>query len=506
MYDNFLHLRPYLDKFPEKAVLIVGDIMLDRFVYGTVERISPESPVPVLSIQREDVMLGGAGNVLSNLAGLGVQGRILTVVGDDSIAAQVGDLVEERKGNRTGLIVDPARPTTIKTRFLAAHQQLLRTDFEKKGALSPATEERLCQAIAEQLPAMQAVILSDYGKGVLTPAVIKAVIDTARAHDIPVLVDPKGRDYSIYEGASVVTPNRKELAEATGDHPTDSDEDIIKAAEYLLQDSGIDSIVVTRSEKGMTIWDKAQGRAPVHIPTQALEVFDVSGAGDTVIATLAAALASGASLEEAAHLSNLAGGIVVAKVGTAAIRREELNRALTAGGPRDVIKGQAFTMAAPVCKADEAREQIQRWKAQGLTVGFTNGCFDIIHYGHVNYLNRAREKCDRLVVGLNSDASIKRLKGLDRPVNEETARASVIGALGAIDMVVMFGDAPEDNDTPCNLIRALQPDMFFKGGDYREDQLPEAPIVKSYGGQVKIMPLYDGHSTTRIIARVQGAQ
>lgn len=501
MQKDFFELAPYIDALPAAAVLVVGDIMLDRFVYGDVERISPESPVPVLSIKRETTMLGGAGNALSNIAGLDAKARILSVIGDDDVGEQVRHMVAERVGSVAGLVTDPQRPTAIKTRFLAAHQQLLRADFEKSDPLTVETEDRLLAEAKKLMPEMKAVILSDYGKGVLTPRVTAALIDLATERNIPVLVDPKGTDYGKYRGAAVVTPNRKELSEATGGKPTITDEDIMAAAESLLEKTGIRSIVATRAEKGITVWARDKNRAPLHLPTEALEVFDVSGAGDTVIATVAAALAVGVPLEEAAKLANLAGGIVVAKVGTATIRRAELLAAIKDEDREDRAVHRA--MEAPVCTAEEAQERIARWKARGLKVGFTNGCFDIIHYGHVNYLNRAREKCDRLVLGLNSDDSIRRLKGETRPVNDLESRAAVMAALGAIDMVVPFGTQPEEKDTPCALIETIQPDVFFKGGDYTIDQLPEAAIVQSYGGRVDIMPLYEGHSTTKIIARMK---
>jgi len=497
---------------PDVTVLVIGDIMLDRFVYGDVERISPESPVPVLKISRESKMLGGAGNVLSNLSGLQTGCEIISVIGNDEEGAQVRALAENLGAKSDGFIVDESRPTTIKTRYLARNQQLLRTDFEKSDPVAKDVEDKALSLIEAKIKKVQSLILSDYGKGFLTKDLIRNIIDIAQKHNVPVLVDPKGFDYSIYAGASVVTPNKKELAEATGGMATNEDDQVVKAAEKLIETSGIHSVVATRSQDGMTIIQKEDKgfSQPAHLKTAAKEVFDVSGAGDTVIATVAAALAAGAPLIEAAALANVAGGIVVSKIGTASIRASELMDAQNKSefsiqtSPVGDMASIDRARQARIYNADEAIDQIQKWRARGLKVGFTNGCFDLVHYGHVNYLNQARNKCDRLIVGLNHDASVKLLKGPDRPLNDQQARATVIGALGSVDMVVFFGAEKEGEDnTPCNLIAKLQPDIFFKGGDYKIEDLPEAKIVQGYGGSVSIMPLYEGYSTTGTIKKMK---
>ncbi len=493
-----------------QPVLVVGDIMLDRFVYGDVRRISPESPVPVLSIQNENAMLGGAGNVLANLAGLGAGPLIVTIVGADEPAAAIRALLKDRGIDDKGLITVAGRPTTVKTRFLAAHQQLLRADFETTDSVGAAVEEKTLAEIDRLLPGAGAVILSDYGKGVLSAKIIAAVIDRARRKNIPVLVDPKGSDYAVYKGASVVTPNRKELSEATGGLPVRTDDDIVRAAQKLMDYADVAAVVATRSQDGMTIVAR-EGKKfapPVHLRTEAIEVFDVSGAGDTVVATLAAALAADLSLTDAASIANVAAGLVVAKVGTAPVRAAELRAALAHRELDTRPHESAGTVMGPVREArilarEEAAEAVARWRARGLRIGFTNGCFDILHPGHVAYLNRARDRCDRLVVALNADESVRRLKGPARPVNNAEARATVLAGLAAVDMVVIFGDRPQDDDKPVRLIESLKPDIFFKGGDYREDQLPEAPSVRAHGGEVAIMPLYEGHSTTATISRLK---
>lgn len=503
-----VRLRNLVEKMSQSSVLVVGDIMLDRFVYGHVERISPESPVPVLSIRREEHMLGGAGNALANLAGLGVAARIVALTGADKEGAEIAALVEAAGARSDGLLADPGRPTTVKTRFLAGHQQLLRTDYERRGAIAENMAAAALEKVSAAMAGVGAIILSDYGKGFLPSALIAGIIKKAAAAGIPVIVDPKGRDFSVYRGASAVTPNRKELSEATGDMPTGSDEEVCAAAMKIVGECGIGAVVATRSGDGMSVV-RADG-PPLHLRTTDIEVFDVSGAGDSVIATIAAALAAGGSLDDAAALANIAGSIVVTKVGTAPIRREELLHALQGdhgdalarpGGERHKLdRARRGDILAP----EAAAEQVRRWKARGLKVGFTNGCFDVLHMGHVSYLNAARDHCDRLVVGLNGDPSVKILKGPDRPVHDEQSRAAVLAGLGAVDAVVLFGaQKPGEDNTASALIGLLKPDVYFKGGDYTEDQIPETPAVRACGGAVRIMPVREGHSSTASIAKIR---
>lgn len=504
-------LGQIIESMTGKAILVVGDIMLDRFISGTVERISPESPVPVLSIRRENRMLGGAGNVVSNLSGLRARPILLSVTGADEDGAAVRALAEGMGADCAGLFVDPGRPTTVKTRFLARHQQLLRADSEQTTPISPDFSARILKSAAAVLPEVGAVVLSDYGKGVLTEDLISGLIAAAHARNLPVLVDPKGRNYARYRGASVVTPNRKELTEANDGSPLTDDESIVAAAHRICASSGLAAMVVTRAAEGMTIIQKKPDAAdferPLHLRAQAREVYDVSGAGDTVIATLAAALAAGATLPQAADLANRAGGIVVGKVGTAPIRATELAAAVLEAPdvPRADDRADSDRVRiAPVMDLDGAVEQIRLWQARGLSVGFTNGCFDILHPGHVGLLAQARGKCDRLVVGLNHDESVRRLKGPTRPVNTHTDRATVIGALGAVDLVVFFGEDPAENDTPLRLIQALRPDILFKGGDYTLETVVGADFVQKSGGQVCLLSFAPGHSTTSIIGRMNG--
>lgn len=482
-------LPPIVAGMANISILVVGDIMLDRFVYGDVERISPEGPIPVLTVRREAMMAGGAGNVLANLSGLGAHAKIVAVTGADGAAETLRNILASLGTDTSGLIGTPDRPTTIKTRFLAAHQQLLRTDDEKSGPLTREIEDKIVAAATKTLPDVQGVILSDYGKGVLSERTITAIIAAAKKTGVKILVDPKKPDYSIYRGAHIVTPNRKELSEATNNAATATDADIETAARQLMSQSGIGAVIATRSRDGMTVMDGVN--APLHLRTQAREVYDVSGAGDTVIATVAAAVAAGASLIDAARIANAAAGLVVAKVGTAPVRKDELLAALA-----------EHDESTKICSTETALETVQRWRARGLKAGFTNGCFDILHAGHVKYLAAARARCDRLIVGLNADESVRRLKGAERPVNDETSRAAVLAALAAVDMVVIFGRSAEEDDKPLKLVERLKPELYFKGGDYAAESLPETPLVRSYGGTVEIMPFHEGHSTTTTINKM----
>ncbi|HRQ60247.1 MAG TPA: bifunctional heptose 7-phosphate kinase/heptose 1-phosphate adenyltransferase [Alphaproteobacteria bacterium] len=486
--------HPLVDKMAGRRVLVVGDIMLDKFVYGAVDRISPESPVPVLSVKREDTMLGGAGNALASLAGLLAAPHIISLIGDDAEGRVVRDLVKALGPNADGLVVDSARPTTVKTRFLAGHQQLLRTDSERIAAPDAALESKLIKAVEAAFKTAQAVLVSDYGKGLLTPTLLKAIMAAAKQAGIPVIVDPKGKDYVRYAGATAVTPNKKELAEATGGMDVSTDESVIAAASSLMKAADIACVFATRSKDGLSVVQRGREADALHLRSKVLEVFDVSGAGDVVIATIAAAMAAGASLEEAGILANIAGGIAVSKVGTTPIRAEELHEALS---------GEVSSTIFADCDWNAAQEQVNRWKAKGLKIGFTNGCFDILHAGHVGYLAQARGLCDKLIVGLNTDSSVWALKGPDRPVHDETARAAVLAALGAVDMVVMFGgESAAADQTAGDILRCLKPDLYVKGGDYTPDQIPETPVVEGYGGEVKALSLFEGHSTSGSIKKI----
>lgn len=470
-------------------VLTVGDLMLDRFVYGAVDRISPEAPVPVLRIERESIMLGGVGNVARNLRALGASVCLVAVMGRDQAARDIKGLLRDDLEIESHLIEDDARPTTIKTRYIAGSQQMMRADRERIVPVADGLEQDIIDRAIADLAQAKAMVLSDYGKGVLTEPVLRRLLDAAAERGVPVVVDPKGNDYRRYAGATLVTPNRRELTEATGQSAA-SDEAIVGTASALIASSGVNGVLVTRSQDGMSLV-RGDGSDPLHLPATAREVYDVSGAGDTVVATLAAALGAGIAIEDACRLANVAAGIVVAKMGTATAAASEMAASLR---QRELDIGESKTVTL-----DQARALAEAWRRQGLKVGFTNGVFDLLHPGHVSLIRQARSACDRLIVGLNSDSSVKRLKGDSRPIQNDASRALVLGSLASVDAVVIFPD-----DTPLAVIEALKPDVLVKGADYTVATVVGADIVQSYGGRVMLAVLEDGHSTTATVARISG--
>ena len=481
MQDALAHLPR---TFAGKTVLVLGDVMLDRFIYGAVDRISPEAPVPVIAVEKETAMLGGAGNVARNVAALGAKAVLIGLVGQDDAGAALRGMIDAEPGLEAELVVDPARRTTEKVRYISGSHQMLRVDREDRGAGDAAT---LLAAFTAHLASADVVVLSDYAKGVLTADVVRGAIDAARAAGKPVIVDPKSRDFARYDGATLIKPNRKEAAEATGitENSDEASEDA--GAAILAMAPGLDAALITRGGAGMTL--SVRGQPPLHLPATAIEVFDVSGAGDTVAATLALSVAAGAGLADAAHLANLAGGLVVAKLGTDVVTAAELTaRAVSAQGEPGEIK---------IADREEAKAIVEGWRARGLKVGFTNGCFDLLHPGHVSLLSQAKAACDRLIVGLNTDASVSKLKGPTRPVQKEQGRATVLASLSSVDLVVLFGE-----ETPLALIEAFHPDVLVKGADYTVETVVGSDIVLGYGGKVVLADLKQGQSTTNLIARM----
>jgi D-beta-D-heptose 7-phosphate kinase/D-beta-D-heptose 1-phosphate adenosyltransferase len=438
-------------------------------------------------------MAGGAANVARNLAALGVKSTMIGLVGRDSAGLELQALLGAEPNMTVCLLADPARPTTEKTRYIADRQQLLRTDRESAGPSSQKSAKALLGEFVRELAAVDIVVLSDYAKGVLTPPFLQSVIAAAKAAGKIIVADPKSTDFGRYRGADLLTPNRQELAGAWH-QPLIDEAALVSAAKTLAARSGIGSLLVTRGAEGMSLIEAPGGKVGsgvAHFRAEAREVFDVSGAGDTVIAVLAAALGAGGSKAQAAALANLAGGVAVAKRGTAVVHAADLLGALHAQA--------VLATEAKVVARESALERVLRWRARGSRIGFTNGCFDLIHPGHVALLSQARAACDRLVVGLNSDASVRRLKGAARPVQNETARAIVLASLSPVDLVVIF-----DEDKPVDLIRLLKPDTLIKGADYRADQVVGADIVRSYGGRVVRVEVVPGHSTTGTIAKLTG--
>ncbi len=466
-------------------VLAVGDLMVDVFHYGAIDRISPEAPVPVMRLQQETRMLGGVGNVVRNIKDMGGGVTVVAPIGDDPNGQLAMAMLDEH-GIHSALEVCTGRLTSVKTRFIAAGQQILRADREDVVRLSSDAEDRLLVAVAHEIEECDVVVLSDYGKGALTQRIVAQTLQMARRLGKPVLVDPKGRDFSVYTGAFCITPNKTELELATG-LSTQGDSEVEQAARALLASTGVDYLLVTRSEKGMSLVARDMNDV-VHLPAHKREVFDVSGAGDTVIGMLALCLASGGSVLEGAQLANIAAGVVVSKRGTATCTVAELQDELS------------FLQSDPLSKLrsqSDAAQIAAQWREAKLRIGFTNGCFDIIHPGHVRLLQQARARCDRLIVGLNADDSVKGLKGPGRPVQNEIARATVLAALAPVDMVVIFAE-----DTPLNLIEALRPDLLLKGADYTVGTVVGADVVLGNGGEVVLIDLVENMSTTNIIARI----
>ena len=474
--------------FAALRILVIGDVMLDRSILGDVDRISPEAPVPVLRSVRTTTAPGGAANVAMNLVGLGVKAAQAGFWGNDVEMRELSALLTTSGVDFSGMIVS-GQSTISKTRIVSRNQQLLRLDVENADPRPGAEQQALRERSLELVRTADAVILSDYSKGALTPQLCQAVIALARERGIPVLVDPKGPDFNKYVGATTICPNLQELGLVTGIDRRNLEE-LLGAAQRLVSQLGIDYMTVTMSEKGIRI---LYPDSVFHSPTRAREVFDVTGAGDTVIATLAASLAGGLDPETAVTLANIAAGIVVAKTGTAPISRNELVAEFTAStqmkGPDKILDLQHLLV------------RLAEWRASGNRIVFTNGCFDILHVGHITLLEQCREFGDKVVIGLNSDASVKGLKGPARPLVGENERARVLAALGSTDAVIIF-----DEPTPFELIRFVRPDVLVKGGDYATSTIVGADDVVTWGGRVEIVPTVNGVSTTNTIRKMTANQ
>ena len=478
--------------FSKAKILCLGDLMLDRFAYCDTERISPEAPVPVLLLKRTESMLGGAGNVARNVAALGGQAILMGLLGSDQPGAEIRGLIAANPGLVDGHVASARRPTICKTRYLAGHQQIVRIDQESVHPLEDSEEAALVAAAQRAIGEVDTVILSDYAKGVLGPEVVRAAIARAREAGVPVFVDPKTDDFSRYRGATCISPNQKELA-AAARLPVGSDSEVVAAAQKVMREADAEAILATRSEKGMVL---VEASGAVHLEAaRAREVYDVSGAGDTVMAVLALAAATGYGLPQAMRLANTAAGIVVGKLGTATVELDELMLELARDvRDREWHHAKHFSLA-------EAETLVRRWKSRGLKVGLTNGCFDIVHAGHVSLLAAARAECDRLIVALNTDKGVRRLKGPERPMNGLADRAAVIAAVESVDAVISF-----DEETPIELIGRLRPEVLVKGGDYTIEGVVGADLVQSWGGRVVLVDLVEGRSTTRLIEAIRATQ
>lgn len=476
---------PVVELFRDRTILVVGDVMLDRYVYGMIGRISPEAPVPVIDHVGEQCMSGGAGNAALNVLTLGGRAVLVGVIGADAAGAELRRILAGH-GMECVLREIPGRPTGEKTRIVAQqNHQVARIDRESRVPLAGADEAALAAAVTEHAGRVDGILLADYAKGVLTAAVCRAAIEGARRRGIPVLVDPKGRDYARYRGARVVKPNVRELEEVAG-RRLGSRDDMTAALRAMLADLDLAGVLLTRGGAGMTVLER--GGEPLHIPADAREVFDVTGAGDTVAAVTILALAAGRPLFEAACLANTAAGIAVSKAGTAPVAGGELQQAAAARAVAEEHKIMPRELLAGF---------VQRLKIEGRRVVFTNGCFDLLHYGHVRYLQAARRQGDALVVAINADATVRRLKGEGRPVIAERERAHLLASLQCVDAVTIFTE-----EKPLALLELLKPAVLVKGADYTRTGVVGHEIVEAYGGTIHLAPLEDGWSTTDIIARI----
>ena len=474
--------------FHSRRVLVIGDLLLDRYLWGAVERISPEAPVPVVRVDHKTHAAGGAANVAVNLSALGCAVSVAGVVGADEDGRQLLELLQTAGIETTAVLSAPDRPTICKTRILGGQQQMLRLDVEKTGELSLELKKLLLSEIERQIPGCSAIILSDYGKGLLSDSVCQAIIRRAHELSIPTFVDPKGLRYEKYAGCDVISPNRLELAAATSTEAGDL-ELLLQKGQRLRSDLGVGHLVVTLSELGITLLEPDG----IHrFPALAREVFDVSGAGDTVIATMGAAVAAGMHLHDAIRLANLAAGIVIGKLGTVPISRDELLAGLASGGETSQVE--------KICTLETLSKRAAHWRVAGQRIVFTNGCFDLLHVGHLALLEQAKREGDCLVVALNTDRSVRALKGASRPIISEDARARIVAALPCVDAVVLF-----DEETPLNLIRAVRPNVLVKGGDYAEEEVVGANDMKSWGGKVTLIPIVEGSSTTAILKRAMAS-
>jgi D-beta-D-heptose 7-phosphate kinase/D-beta-D-heptose 1-phosphate adenosyltransferase len=488
------HDQSMINALAKGRVAIVGDVVLDHYVIGSVARISPEAPVPVLHVARDVEAPGGAANVAANVVALGGAVDLIGVAGEDPGAARLVGILEQMGRINLGLVPCGTHPTITKTRYVSGQQQIVRVDRESVAEYAPEVSAQVIAEIKARIASCDCLVLSDYGKGVLSDAVIAAAIAAAREADKPVIVDPKRPTFEPYRGASFITPNRKELTAATR-LPCGNDEEAVVAAAAAMAQADA-AILLTRSEQGMSLY--RQGQCAIHLKAEAREVFDVSGAGDTVVASLALGLAVKLPVAAAMRIANTAAGVVVGKLGTATCSVGELRQAWArqVGRPSERPSAEAPGDEEGLTPLDAAKEIRAGWEQEGFKVGFANGCFDLLHPGHVSLLRQAAAACDRLIVAINSDASVSALKGPTRPVQDQDARAQVLKALKGVDLVVAF-----DDPTPLALVEALYPDVIVKGADYKEEDVVGGAFVKARGGRVLLADLIAGQSTSALVKR-----
>ncbi|MBW2264766.1 MAG: D-glycero-beta-D-manno-heptose-7-phosphate kinase [Deltaproteobacteria bacterium] len=475
-----------LSKFDECRVLVIGDLMIDEYVWGKVERISPEAPVQVVSVQKDSTTLGGAGNVVNNLVVLGAQVAVAGIIGAGTNADKLITMFHELKVDTTGLIKDPARSTTRKTRIIGGHQHVLRIDRETKNRISKSQQERLGEYLKESVEDFDLILISDYGKGLLTNSLLRQIISVAKQNIKPVIVDPKGLDFGKYAGATAITPNKKETSLAAGIEIMD-DETLVAAGRRLLETSSVEKLLMTCGKDDMILFE--QGQEPYRISAEARQVFDVSGAGDTVLAVLGLSVASGSTFRQGATLANIAGRIVVGKVGTATVTKQELQRA---------NEPSFRALAAKQLTVSELVHIADRLRAEGKAIVLTNGCFDLLHVGHIKLLAASRKMGDVLIVAIDDDESVRTLKGKGRPIITAQERVRVISALDTVDYVTLFS-----TNELSNLIEAIRPDILTKGSNYTNEAVLGREVVERWGGRIVLVPMTEAISSTRVINQIK---
>lgn len=478
------YIHDIVSKFRNTNILLIGDIILDHYAFGSVDRVSPESPIQILDVSRDEYRLGGASNVANNIVALGAKVTICGVIGNDENGNMLRNALQEQSIN-DALFVDDDRPTTVKTRMIAQGQHLLRVDREKKDFLGEKLNAQIEKYVTDHIEKYDVIVISDYAKGVLSPELCQKIIDIARKNNKPTLVGPKGDDWSLYKHATLISANRKETQIIVG-FALNSMDDVKKAGQYLLENLGIDVAVITLGPQGIFV---ATSDQHIHIKADAKEVFDVTGAGDTVLSLLSLCTAVKCSWKRAISLANIAAGIVVGKVGASTVTPEDLYAKAIYSENTHLRKLKTLS---------DVIVELELFRNQGRTIVFTNGCFDILHPGHIRYLEYCRNRGDLLIVGLNSDASISRLKGPERPVTKEKDRGEMLAALSSVDYVVIF-----EEDTPTKLIESLQPDVLVKGADWQGKEVAGAKFIESYGGSVEFYPYQEGYSTTNIISSIK---
>ena len=475
-----MQVEKFKSSLKKAKILLIGDVMLDKYVFGKITRISPEAPVPVFLSEGKKEVLGGAANVLNNLSSLGVDATFMSVIGKDEPGKRLKQLLKENNIKKTYFYEDKKRTTSSKTRYLANSQQIIRIDSESEQMIPASAEHFILSKFKKLITNYNVVVISDYKKGVITPTLMKTIIKISKSNKVPVIVDPKNKKFDIYKNVFLVTPNQYEASEVSG-ISCNTNEEAEYCAKYIMKNYNINNVIITRGEKGLTYLNKNK---IVHAPTKKKEVFDVSGAGDTILAILAISIANKIEIENSLYFANKAAGVVVGKIGTSTINMKEL------------LEDENSDNNKKILKINELKKIVKKHKERGLKIGFTNGCFDILHYGHISYLEQTKKLCDKLIVAINSDKSVKKIKGSNRPRNSQALRAKVLASLHFCDYIIIFKE-----DTPINLIRILEPHLLTKGGDYKKSEVIGSKDLESWGGETKVLNYIRGLSSTKLFEK-----